>query len=141
MANEQISDFVALSAVPAAGDLLAIVDISDTADAATGTTKKITKALVLGLGITTVTDANHTATDEEDVIFFDLSAGNARTLTLEPVANRFRPRCVKNLSSSTADLTIDGDGSETIDGSPTILLAPGDKVWLIKQASGKWETL
>jgi hypothetical protein len=37
---EQISDFTALT-TPASGDLLAIVDVSDTTDAATGTTKKL----------------------------------------------------------------------------------------------------
>lgn len=42
MPNEQISDFTALAVAPAGGDLLALVDISDTTDAATGTTKKIT---------------------------------------------------------------------------------------------------
>lgn len=49
MANAQISALTALTTV-ADGDLLPIVDISDTTDAATGTTKKITKAnLVSGL--------------------------------------------------------------------------------------------
>lgn len=48
MPNEQISDFTALAVAPAAGDLLAIVDISDTADAPTGTTKKITVANLIG---------------------------------------------------------------------------------------------
>lgn len=42
MANEEISTFTALAVAPASGDLLPIVDISDTTDAATGTTKKIT---------------------------------------------------------------------------------------------------
>lgn len=44
MPNEQISGFDALAVAPAGGDLLAIVDVSDTTDAATGTTKKITTA-------------------------------------------------------------------------------------------------
>lgn len=48
MPNEQISDFTALAVAPAAGDLLAIVDVSDTADAPTGTTKKITVANLIG---------------------------------------------------------------------------------------------
>lgn len=49
MANAQISALTALTTV-ADGDLLPIVDISDTTDAASGTTKKITKAnLVVGL--------------------------------------------------------------------------------------------
>lgn len=47
MPNEQISDFTALAVAPAVGDLLPIVDISDTTDAATGTTKKITVANLL----------------------------------------------------------------------------------------------
>lgn len=42
MANKKISDFSELSS-PAAGDLLVLVDVSDTTDAATGTTKKITR--------------------------------------------------------------------------------------------------
>ena len=40
--NGVISGFTALATAPAGGDLLAIVDVSDTTDAATGTTKKIT---------------------------------------------------------------------------------------------------
>lgn len=43
MANARISDLTALTA-PASGDLLVAVDISDTTDAPTGTTKKITVA-------------------------------------------------------------------------------------------------
>lgn len=42
MASAKISSLTALAVAPAAGDLLAIVDISDTTDAASGTTKKIT---------------------------------------------------------------------------------------------------
>lgn len=45
MANEAFSDFTAASAL-AAGDLLAITDISDTTDSANGTTKKATASLV-----------------------------------------------------------------------------------------------
>jgi len=41
MANEKISNLTELSAQPADGDLLPIVDISDTTDAVTGTTKKV----------------------------------------------------------------------------------------------------
>lgn len=44
MPAEKISLLTALAVAPAVGDLLALVDISDTTDAATGTTKKITVA-------------------------------------------------------------------------------------------------
>jgi hypothetical protein len=51
MAAEKISGLTALAVAPATGDLLAIVDVSDTTDAASGTTKKITTAnLFAGLG-------------------------------------------------------------------------------------------
>lgn len=43
MPNQEIDDFTALTA-PASGDLVPIVDISDTTDSAQGTTKKITFA-------------------------------------------------------------------------------------------------
>lgn len=41
MPNARISDLTALAVAPASTDLLAIVDVSDTTDAASGTTKKI----------------------------------------------------------------------------------------------------
>ncbi len=46
MANTRISDETALTS-PATGDLLPIVDVSDTTDASSGTTKKITLANLL----------------------------------------------------------------------------------------------
>lgn len=51
MPNEEISSFTALAVAPASGDLLPIVDISDTADAATGTTKKITVSNLLAAAV------------------------------------------------------------------------------------------
>ena len=42
--DEEITDFTELAAAPAVGDLLAIVDVSDTTDSAEGTTCKITIA-------------------------------------------------------------------------------------------------
>lgn len=44
MADAKITALTALGAAPATGDLFPIVDISDTTDAATGTTKKMTVA-------------------------------------------------------------------------------------------------
>lgn len=50
MANARISDLTALAVAPASGDLVALVDVSDTTDAASGTTKKITITNLLGGG-------------------------------------------------------------------------------------------
>lgn len=46
---EEISDFTALAVAPALTDLLPIVDVSDTTDAPSGTTKKITAENLLKL--------------------------------------------------------------------------------------------
>lgn len=48
MPNEEIDSFTALAVAPAAGDLLPIVDVSDTTDSPQGTTKKITVANLVG---------------------------------------------------------------------------------------------
>lgn len=50
MPNQEIDDFTALAVAPAVGDLLAIVDVSDTTDSPQGTTKKITVADLLAGG-------------------------------------------------------------------------------------------
>lgn len=48
--NGPISGFTALGGAPASGDLLAVVDVSDTTDSAQGTTKKMTLTnLIAGL--------------------------------------------------------------------------------------------
>jgi hypothetical protein len=49
MADAKISALTELAEAPAAGDLFAVVDVSDTTDAASGTTKRITAAN-LGVG-------------------------------------------------------------------------------------------
>lgn len=47
MPNQEIDDFTELAVAPASGDLMPIVDVSDTTDSAQGTTKKITVANLL----------------------------------------------------------------------------------------------
>jgi hypothetical protein len=109
--------------------------------AGTPVTQKVPRKNAIAQGVVTITDADHTATAEEDVIFYDLSAGNDRTLTLETAANRTRQRVVKNLSSSTGSLTVEGNGSETIDGALNVVLTPGDIGRFIPRTSGAWESI
>lgn len=56
MADAKISALTALAETPATGDLLVLVDVSDVTDAATGTTKKITRANAVGGLATTALD-------------------------------------------------------------------------------------
>lgn len=74
MPNEQISQFDALAVAPASGDLLAIVDVSDTTDAATGTTKKITVANLIGApGIGDVVGPSISV--DAEIVLFDSTTG------------------------------------------------------------------
>lgn len=47
MPNQEIDDFTELAVAPASGDLVPIVDVSDTTDSAQGTTKKVTVSNLL----------------------------------------------------------------------------------------------
>lgn len=64
MANKKITSLTALT-TPASGDFIPIVDISDTTDAATGTTKKITQDNLVINASTTVRGAAEEATQAE----------------------------------------------------------------------------
>ena len=61
MADAKISSLTALAETPATGDLVALVDVSDTTQAATGTTKKITRQNLVG-GLAPTADPTFTGT-------------------------------------------------------------------------------
>ncbi len=72
--------------------------------------------------VRTITTDDTIRTDEEgedDVILCDCTAG-AITVTLPKVSDRVNYRyIIKKIDSSGNAVTIDGDGSETIDGAAT----------------------
>lgn len=124
------------------GDLLHVVDVSDTTDDATGSSKKITavniglyndartKTLtnttltnpVIAYGFTSKT-ANYTATSTDTYINVDASGG-AVVITLPAVSgNTGLEINVKKIDGSVNTVTIDGNGSETIDGATTRVIA------------------
>jgi len=74
MANKKITDLAAVT-TPASGDLLAIVDISDTTQAATGSTRKITYSNLIGGALNILTA---TAT----LNFGSISANSSANLTM-----------------------------------------------------------
>ncbi len=81
MADKKLTGMTELSEAPASGDLIQIVDVSDTTDAATGTNKKITASnLRSGLAssshthtLSDVTDAGSLA-GQDDVTVSDIDA-------------------------------------------------------------------
>ena len=76
--------------------------------------------IALGVKVVTTKTANYTVTSADDVILADTSV-NPFTLTL-PVAITGVVKIIKLINASNV-LTIDGDGSETIDGSLTVTLS------------------
>lgn len=72
------------------------------------------------LNVRAVTTAT-TLTENDDVVTVD-TTGGAVTVTLPPVSGtRGKVYWVKKLSASANNLTLDGSGSETIDGAATVV--------------------
>ena len=67
------------------------------------------------LGIITITATTYTAASEHVILVDDDTAGSTVTITLPPAANSNRIYHIKKLGT-TANVDIDGDAAETIDG-------------------------
>lgn len=135
--NKKISDLTA-DASPAYGDFVPTLDISDTTDSAQGTTKKVTKKNFQKLAVATKTSGPYTVLDTDDVLI----ANSASALTFNLPAGATRgtgsPYYFKNIN--TGLLTLDGNSTQTIDGSLTFDLGQGDKVMLVWDGTG-WQTI
>lgn len=76
--------------------------------------------------------ASYVATSSDTVILCDATSGNI-TITLPPVASLSgKIFHIKKLNSNSNSVTIDGDGSETIDGDLTqIITSQYDNVMIV----------
>ena len=112
----KVSGLDALTSI-ADGDLIPIVDISDTTQAGTGSTKKVAISNLLGYAFHSLTASTYTAgTNGENVILADATS-NAITITL-PAASSSSKKLfiIKKIDATSNIVTIDGNSSETIDG-------------------------
>lgn len=75
-------------------------------------------------GVVTVTTASYAATSAaiDYILVDDDTAGETVTVSLPPADERTSPITIKKLGT-TADVVIDGDGAETIDGDATVTIA------------------
>lgn len=90
------------------------------------------------LAVTSKT-ANYTATTADNVILCD-STSAAFTITLYTAAgNTGRKLIIKKTDSSVNAVTIDGDGSETIDGSTTTTLNTQNETLVIFSDGTNWQ--
>ncbi len=73
----------------------------------------------------------------QQVVLCDTDGG-AYTITLPPAAESFKILYIKNIGTSGNDLTIDGNASESIDGSATSVVTDMDSVRLQSDGSNWW---
>jgi hypothetical protein len=74
--------------------------------------------------VRTVTATSVTATIDDDVILCDTTS-NAITVNLYPVADAVSDITIKNIGTTSNSETVDGDGSELIDGCSTDSISVG----------------
>lgn len=146
MANEKISLLnggVKLTA-PAKNDLLPITDVSDTTEAASGTTKPIDREVLVGRTIRTIS-SNDTAVETDDVVFLNTASGTVTLATMSAtsriVDNHCRPLTIKNIGTAGNSGFVNPNGSETLDGdAANYELVDGDSITIIPRTTSAWET-
>lgn len=86
----------------------------------------------------TTKTADYTATALNDVILADATSGNV-VITLPPVSgNTGVHYTIKRIDGSANTVTVDGDGSETIDGETTQTLLEHDSITVICDGTEWW---
>lgn len=100
-------------------------------------------ASIIGGQMTLVTKtATYTATAADGIILVSASSG-AKTITLPPIANvaTGKAYAIKKIDTSTNAVTVDGDGTETIDGFVSRFLRnQNDYIWVYND-SANWVIL
>lgn len=119
-------------------------DLKTSSDAAVWTVDGIAglDALAVGTVLTKVADYTLTVNDGPDVLVLVDPSGGAFTLQLYTAAGNTGKRVlVKKFGSATAAVTIDPNGSQTIDGSATWALL-GTNAWIWMESDGtNWRVI
>ena len=92
----------------------------------------------LDANVTTVIGTTHTAADEHVILVDDDTAAAAVTVTLPTAATADTIYHIKKIGS-TANVTVDGNGAETIDGATTaVLTIQYESITLISDGTAWW---
>jgi len=135
MASSIISALTALAEGPAVGDLLVLVDISDTTDAGTGTTKKDEARFAVGLVVNAQTGTTYTVltTDFRKLVTHTNGAAIAVTL---PQASATFPAgwfyFVQNRGAGAVTIT---PTTSTIDGAATLVLNQNEGALIVSDGT------
>lgn len=151
----QTAAFNALSPVTTKGDII-VRDTTNNIRLAVGTDGHILtadsaqasgvkwaapSAAAPNLAVTSKT-ANYTATLSDDVILCDATSGGFTITLPTAVGNTGKVYHIKRTDMTLANVvTIDGDGTETIDGATTRLLHTQYEEWTITSNGANWDVL
>ncbi len=85
-------------------------------------------------------DADYTILSGDGLVRSGTTLTADRVYTLPSCASNIgEQHTIKNLTSQTFDITVEADGSETIDEVANFVLSPGDAVDVICAVSGNWD--
>lgn len=100
---------------------------------------KINAVLIVGLKEAIISPTGDTTlTLDDDMVLVDTSGG-AVTITLPPAADAVnKVYTIKNADTGANAVTVDGDGSETIDGSTTAVLGALDSITIVSDGTEWW---
>lgn len=135
MASQEISAHTALAVVPAVDDLMIVVDVSDTTDAPTGTTKKIVRTNALGQSVNAQTGTSYTVltADFFKLVTFTNAAAIAVTLPQAGVNFPAGWFCfVQNRGAGAVTIT---PTTSTIDGAATLVLNQNEGVLIVSDGT------
>lgn len=91
--------------------------------------------------VANVTSSSYTLKSEDGYVRAN-AASNAITIALPKAVGNGRLVTVKKIDSSGNTVTLDADGTETIDGATTkVLSSQYDSIQILDAASGKWEVV
>jgi hypothetical protein len=116
MANKKITELTALTSI-ATGDLLPIVDVSDTTDSSDGTTKKITQANLLS---TYAPLASPTFTGTTTIATATITTGNVTTLNVSGTTT-LATSLTGVLRADSGVVSTDTDITDLVNASSTTL--------------------
>jgi len=110
--NDTVTDYLINKLV--AGDGITLTETNDASDENLTISSSVT--------ITAISDT-YTTVAADDIVVATIATD--KTVTLLAGASMTKPVTIKNSQASTGILTVDGNASETIDGSASILIYKG----------------
>jgi len=135
MANKKISALTELTEAPAIGDLLAVVDVSDTTDAASGTTKKDKAQHVLGQTVNPQTGTTYTVQSTDFRKLVTHTNASPVAVTLPQAGVNFPADWFYETQNRGAGAVTITPTTSTIDGASSLVVSQNEGVRIFSDGS------